>query len=147
MPRTAFCFIRNATTGFTVSAFPYPSRVSLKEAFAVLELCAGKLACTVLRGPDPSNGVWLLGAMKENRWNKVKALQRLLTYSYSGKVLAVRRVTENNGKGTPVLTVLSGRHQKIKSRQYVTSGVGNIILSPYDVFTSRKSRTELRSVP
>jgi RNA-directed DNA polymerase len=28
-------------------------------------------------------------------------LQRLLTHSYSGKVLAVRRVTENNGKKTP----------------------------------------------
>jgi hypothetical protein len=27
----------------------------------VLELCAGKLACTVLRGLGPSNGVWLLG--------------------------------------------------------------------------------------
>jgi hypothetical protein len=31
----------------------------------------------------------------------VRALQRLLTHSYSGKVLAVRRVTENNGKETP----------------------------------------------
>jgi RNA-directed DNA polymerase len=67
----------------------------------VLELCAGKLACTVLRGPDPSNGVWLLGATKERRWGRVRALQRLLTHSYSGKVLAVRRVTENNGKATP----------------------------------------------
>ena len=45
--------------------------------------------------------VRIVKAMKENRWNKVKALQRLLTHSYSGKVLAVRRVTENNGKGTP----------------------------------------------
>src|SRR3974390_3947353 len=32
---------------------------------------------------------------------KVRALQRLLTHSDSGKVLAVRRVTENNGKKTP----------------------------------------------
>src|SRR6201981_930653 len=40
-------------------------------------------------------------ATKEGRWGKVKALQRLLTHSYSGKVLAVRRVTENNGKRTP----------------------------------------------
>ena len=32
---------------------------------------------------------------------RVRALQRLLTHSYSGKVLAVRRVTENNGKKTP----------------------------------------------
>ena len=29
----------------------------------MLELCAGKLACTVLRGPDLSNGVWLLGKL------------------------------------------------------------------------------------
>jgi RNA-directed DNA polymerase len=40
-------------------------------------------------------------ATKEGRWGKVRALQRLLTHSYSGKVLAVRRVTENKGKKTP----------------------------------------------
>src|SRR5260370_12260077 len=40
-------------------------------------------------------------ATKESRWGKVRALQRLLTHSYSGKVLAVRRVTENDGKQTP----------------------------------------------
>jgi len=40
-------------------------------------------------------------ATKEGRWGKVQALQRLLTHSYSGKVLAVRRVTENNGRKTP----------------------------------------------
>src|SRR5882762_8051769 len=45
--------------------------------------------------------VRIVKAMKENRWSKVKVLQRLLTCSYSGKVLAVRRVTENDGKETP----------------------------------------------
>src|SRR5918999_1413925 len=35
------------------------------------------------------------------RWGKVKALQHLLTRSFSAKVLAVRRVTENKGKKTP----------------------------------------------
>src|SRR6516165_11068734 len=40
-------------------------------------------------------------ATKESRWGKVRALQRLLTHPYSGKVLAVRRVTENDGKKTP----------------------------------------------
>src|SRR5215813_4500204 len=40
-------------------------------------------------------------ATKEGRWGKVRALQRLLTHSFSGKVFAVRRVTENNGKKTP----------------------------------------------
>ena len=40
-------------------------------------------------------------ATKEGSWGKVRALQRLLTHSHSGKVLAVRRVTENQGKKTP----------------------------------------------
>ena len=40
-------------------------------------------------------------ATKEGRWGKVKALQRLLTRSHSGKMLAVKRVTENRGKRTP----------------------------------------------
>jgi N-terminal domain of reverse transcriptase len=40
-------------------------------------------------------------ATKEGRWGKVRALQHLLTHSFSGKVFAVRRVTENNGKKTP----------------------------------------------
>src|SRR5882762_9562212 len=40
-------------------------------------------------------------ATKKSRWGKVRALQRLLTHSYSGKVLAVRRVTENDGKEFP----------------------------------------------
>jgi RNA-directed DNA polymerase len=45
--------------------------------------------------------VRIVQATKANRWNKAKALQRLLTCSHSGKVFAVRRVTENNGKKTP----------------------------------------------
>jgi len=43
----------------------------------------------------------IVKATKEKRWGKVKALQRLLTHSFSGKALAVRRVTENQGKNTP----------------------------------------------
>ena len=43
----------------------------------------------------------IVQATKEKRWSKVKVLQRLLTHSFSGKVLAVRRVTENQGKNTP----------------------------------------------
>jgi len=40
-------------------------------------------------------------AVREGRWGKAKALQRLLTRSHSGKMLAVKRVTENRGKRTP----------------------------------------------
>src|SRR5450755_1040291 len=43
----------------------------------------------------------IVKATQEGRWGKVKALQHLLTHSFSGKALAVKRVTENQGKNTP----------------------------------------------
>src|SRR5947209_20197027 len=43
----------------------------------------------------------IVKATQDKKWGKVKALQRLLTHSFSGKTLAVRRVTENQGKKTP----------------------------------------------
>jgi RNA-directed DNA polymerase len=43
----------------------------------------------------------IVKATQARRWNKVKALQRLLTCSFSGKALAVKRVTDNRGKRTP----------------------------------------------
>ena len=45
--------------------------------------------------------VRIVKAVQEGRWGKVKALQHLLTHSFSGKALAVKRVTENKGKRTP----------------------------------------------
>jgi len=42
----------------------------------------------------------IVKATQVGRWNKVKVLQRLLTSSFSGKALAVKRVTENEGKKT-----------------------------------------------
>jgi len=43
----------------------------------------------------------IVKATRAGRWGKVKTLQWLLTHSFSGKALAVKRVTENQGKGTP----------------------------------------------
>lgn len=43
----------------------------------------------------------IVKAEKEGKGHKVKALQHLLTHSFSGKAIAVRRVTENQGKNTP----------------------------------------------
>jgi RNA-directed DNA polymerase len=43
----------------------------------------------------------IVKAVQAGRWGKVHALQHLLTHSFSGKALAVRRVTENPGKRTP----------------------------------------------
>src|SRR2546423_2927705 len=59
----------------------------------------------------------IVKATKEERWGKVKALQRLLTHSFSGKALAVRRVTENQGKNTPGVDriIWNTPHKKINA--------------------------------
>ena len=87
--------------------------------------------------------VRIVQATKASRWGRVRTLQRLLTHSYSGKVLAVRRVTENNGKKTP------GVDQEVwdtpeKKTQAVHALKRRVISrSPCDVFTSQ-SRTAKR---
>jgi RNA-directed DNA polymerase len=43
----------------------------------------------------------IVKAVQAGRWGKVKALQHLLTHSFSAKAMAVKRVTENSGKRTP----------------------------------------------
>lgn len=43
----------------------------------------------------------IVKATQEGRHRNAKALQRLLTRSFSGKTIAIRRVTENQGKRTP----------------------------------------------
>ncbi len=41
------------------------------------------------------------GSTRINRWNKVRALQYLLTHSFYAKLLAVKRVISDKGKKTP----------------------------------------------
>jgi RNA-directed DNA polymerase len=43
----------------------------------------------------------IVKAVQEKRYGKAKALQHLLTHSFSAKALAVKRVTENQGHRTP----------------------------------------------
>ncbi|WP_256581407.1 reverse transcriptase N-terminal domain-containing protein [Pseudomonas sp. FW305-60] len=43
----------------------------------------------------------IVKAVQDGRHNKARALQWLLTHSFSGKALAVKRVSENKGKNTP----------------------------------------------
>src|SRR2546423_8164618 len=59
----------------------------------------------------------IVKATQEKKWGKVKALQRLLTQSVSGKALAVRRVTENQGKNTPGVDriIWNTPHKKINA--------------------------------
>lgn len=61
-------------------------------------------------------------ATQAGRWNKVQALQRLLTRSYSGRLLAVKRVTENKGKRTAGVDgkIWSTPMSKLKAVQSLT---------------------------
>jgi RNA-directed DNA polymerase len=43
----------------------------------------------------------IVKAVQEGRWNKVQALVYLLTHSYSGRAMAILRVTTNAGASTP----------------------------------------------
>jgi hypothetical protein len=43
----------------------------------------------------------MVKAVQAGRHNRVKALQWLLTHSFNGRALAVKRVTENKGRNTP----------------------------------------------
>ena len=70
------------------------NRVSPKEAFEGLELCEGKLSCTVLRGLDGSNPVRLLG-------------HPLIGQNVATEIFVVRRETIRN-----VLALCSRRRLK-----------------------------------
>ena len=43
----------------------------------------------------------IVKASREGKHGRVKALQWMLTHSFSGQALAVKRVTENQGSKTP----------------------------------------------
>ena len=53
-------------------------------------------------------------AMREKKYNKVKALQLLLTRSQSAKLLAVRKVTHNKGAKTPGIDGITWKTDKQK---------------------------------
>jgi RNA-directed DNA polymerase len=55
-------------------------------------------------------------AISEGRWNKAKALQRLLTHSFYGSAVAVKRVTENHGKKTPGVDRTTWDTPELKSK-------------------------------
>ena len=58
----------------------------------------------------------IVKATQAGDYGKVKALQWLLTHSFSGKVLAVKRVTENRGKHTPGVDGEIWKTPKAKSK-------------------------------
>ncbi|MHB8544917.1 MAG: group II intron reverse transcriptase/maturase [Leptospirales bacterium] len=61
-------------------------------------------------------------AFREGRTGKVNTLQRLLTRSLAAKALAVRRVTENQGKDTPGVDKIIWTTPEDKSRALLSLG-------------------------
>jgi len=61
-------------------------------------------------------------AVREGRYGKAKALQWLLTHSYSAKRLAIRRVTQTSGKNTPGIdgVVWETSQQKVQAISAMT---------------------------
>ena len=86
---------------------------------------AAPMRCSFLRQAHPLYSrlqARIVQATQAGRWGKVKALQRLLTHPYSGKVVAVRRVTENHGKLTPGVDGETWKHPRRRQRQYSACG-------------------------
>ena len=67
---------------------------------------------------------------REGKRGKVKALQRLLTCSFSAKALAVKRVTVTLGVKLQVLTMLSGIQTTRKHEQSSNLSVEVISQNP-----------------
>ncbi len=57
----------------------------------------------------------IVKATQQGRWGKVRTLQHLLTHSFSGKAIAVRRVTANRGKRTPGVDMVTWTTPRQKS--------------------------------
>ncbi len=62
----------------------------------------------------------IVKATQARRWGRVKALQWLLTHSFSGRALAVKRVTTNQGAKTPGV---DGATWQRPARKYVSIGL------------------------
>jgi RNA-directed DNA polymerase len=60
----------------------------------------------------------IVKAVREGRWNKVKALVYLLTHSYSGRALAILRVVNNSGARTPGVDGVLWNTPEVKSAAF-----------------------------
>ncbi len=78
----------------------------------------------------------IVKSIREKRWGKVQALQRLLTHSFSGRALAVKRVTENKGKRTAGVDRVLWK--TLASKAVAIESLGGRAIGPsrYGAFTS-----------
>jgi RNA-directed DNA polymerase len=60
----------------------------------------------------------IVKALREGRWGKVQALVYLLTHSFSGRALAILRVTTNQGATTPGVDGVVWNTPELKSQAF-----------------------------
>jgi RNA-directed DNA polymerase len=88
----------------------------------------------------------IVKAIQEGRWGKVRALQHLLTHSFSAKALAVRRVTENQGKRTPGVDRVTWRTPEQKATAIGTLRQRGYRPQPWRCVYVAKSNGKLRGL-
>lgn len=96
-------------------------------------------------GAPSANGIWkainwqkvrrevrrlqirIAKAVREGRYGRVKALQWLLTRSFAGKALAVKRVVSNRGRKTPGVdgAIWTTLKQRMTAGTYKGSGLNS----------------------
>lgn len=87
----------------------------------------------------------IVKATQEGRHNKAKALQWLLTHSFSGKALAVKRVTENKGKNTPGVDKVTWKTPEEKTHAIASLNRRNYSPLPLRrIFIPKKSSQKTR---
>jgi len=60
----------------------------------------------------------IVKAVREGRWGKVKALVYLLTHSFSGRAVAIKRVVSNKGANTPGVDGVTWNTPELKTAAF-----------------------------
>jgi hypothetical protein len=114
-------------TGFIASVFLYPNRVSLTEAFEVLEPDDGKLSRPVLRGPGLSDGVRLLDRTRRSSKGTakdVKVVQELMRHANISVTLNIYAQaitqTKRDAQSRVVSLLLDKNEEKPSTEAYRT---------------------------
>ncbi|NOU22254.1 MAG: group II intron reverse transcriptase/maturase [Methyloglobulus sp.] len=88
----------------------------------------------------------IVKATQEGRWGKVNTLQWLLTHSFSGRAIAVKRVTENKGKRTSGVDKVLWSTPMAKSRAALSLSRRNYKPLPLKRVYIPKQNGKLRSL-
>jgi RNA-directed DNA polymerase len=88
----------------------------------------------------------MVKASQAGRHNKVKALQWLLTHSFSGRALAVKRVTENNGRNTPGVDKVTWKTPVAKTNAILSEAEGASSLASSTIQFIPKKNGKMRAL-